>query len=92
MRFDDVEAIIRMLANCKNYWIFGMMNAPTLKPISAQERERWEKHNIETLREWRAIPFEQKIRMIEDMEDFARSMHGGILPAEPPERGRIFPA
>lgn len=49
----------------------------TVKPISARERKAWEKHNIETLREWRAISFTDKIRILEEMEDLARSTHGG---------------
>jgi hypothetical protein len=62
------------------------MNLPTVKPISAEERKLWEKHNIDTLREWRAIPFTKKIQMVEEMEELARSMHGGNLPESPSER------
>jgi hypothetical protein len=56
------------------------MNLPTVKPISAQERKLWEKHNIDTLREWRAIPFTKKIQMVEEMEEVAKAFHGGKLP------------
>jgi hypothetical protein len=62
-----------------------MMNAVNLRSISPEDRKRWEDHNIQTLREWRAIPFTEKIRMLEEMEDLARSMHGGKLPSKPSE-------
>jgi hypothetical protein len=62
------------------------MSEPTVKPISAEDRKRWEQHNIQTLREWRAISFAQKIQMVEEMEDLARAMHGGQLPLPPSER------
>ena len=61
------------------------MSAPKVKRISAEERKLWEQHNIETLREWRAIPFTTKIEMLEGMEEVARSFHGGKLPPSPDE-------
>jgi hypothetical protein len=62
------------------------MSEAIVKPISAEDRKRWEEHNLQTLREWRAIPFTQKIQMVEEMEVLARSMHGGQLPVPPSER------
>jgi hypothetical protein len=62
------------------------MSNPSVKPISAEDRKLWEQHNIATLREWRAIPFTQKIQMVEEMEEVARSIHGGKLPEAPSER------
>lgn len=59
------------------------MSAPTVKPISPEERKLWEQHNIQTLREWRAIPFTRKIQMLEDMEEVVRSIHGGKLTPRP---------
>jgi hypothetical protein len=56
------------------------MSAPTVRPISAEERKLWEQHNIETLREWASLPFTTKIQMVEELEKLARSMHGGKLP------------
>ena len=61
------------------------MSAPTIKPISPEERKLWEAHNIQTLREWRAIPFSRKIQMLEEMEEVARAFHGGELPPSPDE-------
>jgi hypothetical protein len=57
-----------------------MMSGPKIKPISPEERKLWKQHNIDTLREWRAIPFTKKIQMLEDMEEVARAFHGGKLP------------
>jgi hypothetical protein len=62
------------------------MSEPSVKPISAEDRKRWQQHNIETLREWRAIPFTRKIQMVEELEEVARSIHGGNLPEAPSER------
>lgn len=56
------------------------MKAESVKPISPEERRRWEKHNLETLREWRAFPLGEKIRMIEELEKLAHSIHGDKLP------------
>jgi hypothetical protein len=62
------------------------MNEPGIREISAEERKLWEEHNLQTLREWRAIPFTQKIQMVEEMEELARAMHGGQIPIPPSER------
>ncbi|PYK86902.1 MAG: hypothetical protein DMF47_04735, partial [Verrucomicrobia bacterium] len=50
------------------------MSAPTIKPISPEELKLWEAHNIQTLREWRAIPFSRKIQMLEEMEEVVRAV------------------
>jgi hypothetical protein len=63
-----------------------MMSVPKIHKISDEERKLWREHNLQTLREWRAIPFAQKIRMVEEMEELARSIHGGELPMPPSER------
>ncbi len=63
------------------------MNPPRVKSISAEERKQWEKHNLDTLREWRAISFTEKIRMVEGIVEVARSIHGGKLPPSPDEHG-----
>lgn len=55
------------------------MSAPKMNPISPEERKLWD-HNIETLREWRAISFTDKIKMIEELEEVVRTMQGGELP------------
>lgn len=57
-----------------------------IKRLTPRERALWRKHNLETLREWRAIPFTKKIRMIEELEKLARSMHKGELPQDPSTR------
>jgi hypothetical protein len=77
--------IRRRLENWRNYWIFETVSAPAIKPISPEERKLWEKHNIETLSEWRAIPLTKKIQMIEELEEIVRSMHGGKLPSSTDE-------
>ena len=61
------------------------MSAPTIKPISPEERKLWEAHNIQTLREWRAIPFSRKIQMLEEMEEVVRAFHGPAVAGSPDE-------
>ena len=61
------------------------MSAPTIKPISPEDRALWEAHNIQTLREWRAIPFSRKIQMLEEMEEVARAFHGPAVAGSPDE-------
>ncbi len=56
------------------------MSAPSIRPISPEERKLWEKHNLDTLREWRALSFTDKIRMLEEMEELVRAFPGGRLP------------
>ena len=53
-----------------------------------QERAAWDAHRREQLLYWHSFPLTKKIRMLEDMEEVAKSMHGGKLPPrlaeEPP--------
>lgn len=69
--------------------IFRKVNSPIIKEISPEERKLWEQHNIQTLREWRAIPFTTKIQMIEELEEVARAFHGGKLPPSPDEHEEL---
>ena len=57
--------------------------------ISAErEKEMWRQQNIADLRYWAGLSLTQKIQMLEDMEEVAKSIHGGKLPPrlaeEPP--------
>ena len=53
-----------------------------------QERAAWNAHRREQLLYWHSFPLTKKIQMLEDMEEVAKSMHGGKLPPriaeEPP--------
>lgn len=66
------------------------MSESTIKPISAEERRLWERQNLADLLYWAELPFSQKLQMVEDMEELAKSMHGGKLP--PPPEARANPA
>ena len=58
--------------------------------ISAeQEREMWRAHRREQLVCWAGLPFAQKIRMLEDMEEVARAFHGGKLPRSADEHEEL---
>ncbi len=50
-----------------------------------QEKEMWRQQNIADLLYWADFPFTEKIKMIEGMEEVARSIHGGKLPSSPDE-------
>ena len=49
--------------------------------ISAErEKAMWRRQERADLLYWADLPFTQKIQMLEDMEELAKSMHGGKLP------------
>ena len=61
--------------------------------ISAErEKEMWRQQNIADLRYWAGLSLTQKIQMLEDMEEVAKSMHGGKLPPRIGEEPAPFPA
>ena len=62
------------------------MSQPIIKEISPEDRKRWERQNLADLLYWADLPFTKKIQMLEDMEEVAKSMHGGKLPVKPSER------
>lgn len=61
------------------------MNRSSLKPISVEDRKRWERQNLADLLYWADLPFTRKIQMLEDMEEVAKAFHGGRLPPSPDE-------
>ena len=60
-----------------------------MNKISAEEKELWRRHNIESLLEWASLPFTRKIQMLEEMEEVARSIHKGKLPRSPDEHDEL---
>ena len=65
------------------------MSDPIIHPISDEDRKRWERQNIADLLEAANLPFTQKIRMIEEFEELARSIHRGKLPPSPDEHEEL---
>ena len=63
------------------------MKRPTVRPISPEDRKLWERQNLADLLYWADLPFTKKIEMIEDLEEVARSIHGGKLPRSADEHG-----
>lgn len=61
------------------------MNKASSKLSPAEEKEAWRRHHIESLLEWADLPLTKKIQMLEEMEQVARSIHGGKLPPSPDE-------
>ena len=59
---------------------------PSIHPISERDRAGWRAHNLETLRESAALPFEEKIRVLEDLEGVALAFGYQHDPAT----GRLF--
>jgi hypothetical protein len=47
---------------------------PFLKPLSETDRAAWRKHNLQDLAESLALPFEEKMAILEDLELLAISM------------------
>jgi hypothetical protein len=61
------------------------VNKASSKLSPADEKEAWRRHHIESLLEWADLPLTKKIQMLEEMEQVARSIHGGKLPPSPDE-------
>jgi hypothetical protein len=61
------------------------VNKASSKLSPAEEKEAWRRHHIESLLEWADLPLTKKIQMLEEMEQVARSIHGGKLPPSPDE-------
>jgi hypothetical protein len=61
------------------------VNKASSKLSPAEEKEAWRRHRIESLLEWADLPLTKKIQMLEEMEQVARSIHGGKLPPSPDE-------
>ena len=56
------------------------MSVPKIDWSCPEERRNWKEQNTETLRRWAALSLTEKIKIIEEMEQVARSIHGGKLP------------
>jgi hypothetical protein len=53
-----------------------------------REKEMWKRQNLADLLYYADLPLTKKIQMLEDMEEVAKSIHGGKLPPRPPEHSR----
>ena len=42
--------------------------------LSLQERKAWRRHNLQTLAESSALPFEEKLAILEDLEELTIAM------------------
>lgn len=62
-----------------------MTKAKHSSPTPEQEKAAWRKHRIESLVEWANLPLTRRVQMLEEMEEVARSIHGGKLPLSPDE-------
>ena len=43
-------------------------------PLSPEERTAWRRHNLQTLAESSALPFEEKLAILEDLEEVTIAM------------------
>jgi hypothetical protein len=51
------------------------VNKPaSLNPFSPKERAAWRRHNLQTLAESSALPFEEKLAILEDLEKITVAM------------------
>ena len=46
----------------------------SLNSLSSEERAAWRRHNLQTLAEASALPFEAKLAILEDLEEIAIAM------------------
>jgi hypothetical protein len=59
------------------------------RTYSEHEKELWRRHHIASLLESADLPFTQKIRMLEELEEVARAFHGGKLPRSADEHEEL---
>lgn len=46
----------------------------SLNSLSLKERAAWHRHNLQTLAQSSALPFEEKLAILEDLEEIAIAM------------------
>jgi hypothetical protein len=51
-----------------------MAEQDSMKPLSRSDRVDWRKHNLEDLAETAALSFEEKLAILEDLEDLTIAM------------------
>ncbi len=64
---------------CAIFWSSNVsrmnVNKPaSLNSLSPEERAAWRRHNLQTLAESSALPFEEKLALLEDLEEIAIAM------------------
>ena len=51
-----------------------MTEQDSMKPLSRSDRAAWRKHNLEDLVETAALSFEEKLAILEDLEELTIAM------------------
>ena len=51
-----------------------MNKRASLNSLSPEERAAWRRHNLHTLAESTALPFEEKLTILEDLEELTVTM------------------
>jgi len=59
---------------CATFFNVAMSKRPALNSLTTEERAAWRMHNLQTLAESSALPFEEKLAILEDLEELAIAM------------------
>ncbi|PZR72012.1 MAG: hypothetical protein DLM73_14370 [Chthoniobacterales bacterium] len=51
-----------------------MTKKTTVRPLSAEQRAAWRKHNLETLAQSAALSFGEKLALLEDLEEVTTAL------------------
>ena len=51
-----------------------MNKRASLNSLSSKERAAWRRHNLQTLAESSALPFEEKLAILEDLDELTIAM------------------
>jgi hypothetical protein len=51
-----------------------MTEQDAMKSLSESDRAAWHRHNLQTLAESSALPFEEKLAILEDLEELTIAM------------------
>ena len=63
---------------CAIFWSSNVsrvnVNKRASLKLSVEERDAWRRHNLQTLAESSALPFEEKLTILEDLEELTVAM------------------
>jgi hypothetical protein len=59
---------------CATFFKVAMSKRASVNSLPAEDRAAWRRHNLQTLAESSALPFEEKLAILEDLEELTIAM------------------
>jgi hypothetical protein len=63
-----------MLRCCAIFFKVAMSKRASLNSLRTEEQAAWRRHNLQALAESSALPFEEKLAILEDLEELTIAM------------------